>query len=270
MYKHLLIVFISIITLWSSWASAKNNSIKTNTDKDNHNHTYQPGEKLKYSLKYGFVKGGYISFTVKDTLWNGINTHELELFAKTSGVVDAIFKVRDKYASYINPITDQPLKSVRQISEGRYKYYNEVMYDYNSLQEDSITISSKKSGEVRVPPHIHDIVSAFYFARRFKFNDNMKDGDILEFTTYFSDEIFPLKIKYVGTQTISTKFGRKECYLFHPVTEVGRAFETEEDMKIWVTRDKNCIPIKAKVNLKVGSFTCELIEHKGLKNAFGK
>ncbi|MGQ1785273.1 MULTISPECIES: DUF3108 domain-containing protein [unclassified Saccharicrinis] len=264
MHKHILTIFLVIMLLGNHIASAKNNPGADG------NHTYQPGEKLKYSLKYGFIKGGYISFTVKDTLWNGINTHELELFAKTSGMVDVLFKVRDKYASYIDPTSDQPLKSVRDIREGRYEYYNEVVYDYHTLREDSITIQSKKSGSVRVPPHIHDIVSAFYFARRYKFNDQMKVGDILEFTTYFSDEIFPLKIKYVGNQMVRTKFGKSECYLFHPVTEVGRMFETEEDMKIWVTRDKNKIPIKAKVNLKVGSFTCELIEHTGLKNALGK
>ncbi len=232
--------------------------------------TYKPGETLNYSLKYGFIKGGNISFKVKDTLWNGIQTHELELFAKTSGMVDAIFKVRDKYSSYIDPLSDQPLKSIRNIREGRYKYYNEVTYDYENLIEDSISVQSKKSGEVRVPPNIHDIVSAFYFARRYKFNDHMRKGEILEFTTYFDDEIFPLKIKYMGNETIKTEFGKTECYLFHPVTEVGRMFETEEDMKIWVTRDKNHIPIKARVNLKVGSFTCELIDYKGLVNRFGE
>ena len=261
MYRLFFIIILGSLLCGGIDLSAKNNSDE---------HAYRPGEKLRYSLRYGIIKGGYISFTVKDTMWNGISTHELELFAKTSGMVDAIFKVRDKYSSYIDPISDQPLKSIRNIREGRYKYYNEVTYDYNSLQEDSITIDSKKSGAVRVPPHIHDIVSAFYYARRYKFNDNMKKGEILEFTTYFDDEIFPLKIKYMGNQTIRTKFGKTECYLFHPVTEVGRMFETEEDMKIWVTRDKNRIPIKAKVNLKVGSFTCELIEHRGLMNEFGK
>ncbi len=261
MHKSLTLLFL-YGCLFSSISVAENKS-------DSDNYTYQPGEKLKYTLKYGFVRGGYLSFTVEDTLWNGVNTHKLNLFAKTSGMVDAIFKVRDNYSSYVDPTSDQPLKSVRDIREGRYKYYNEVVYDYNSIKEDSITISSKKSGKVRVPPHIHDIVSAFYFARRYKFNDNMQKGEILEFTTYFDDEIFPLKIKYMGYQKIKTKFGKTECYLFHPVTEVGRMFETEEDMKIWVTRDKNKIPIKAKVNLKVGSFTCELLEYKGLKNQFG-
>lgn len=257
MYKKLLflLVAISLSTSEVSWA-------KKNMKAENQ--AYKSGEKLNYTLKYGFIRGGYISLTVKDTVWDGKKTQELELAAKTSGSVDILFKVRDRYVSYLNPLTEQPLKSVRDIREGRYTYYNEVTYDYSSLHQDSITIQSQKSGDVKVPSNIQDIVSAFYFARRYKFNDSMKPGEILEFTTYFSDEIFPLKIKYMGTETIKTNFGRMECYLFHPVTEVGRMFKTEDDMKIWITRDVNRIPIKIRVNLKVGAFTCELENHEQL------
>lgn len=260
MNKYLLFFFVIALLLTdTSWAKKNINVEKQG---------YKAGEKLTYSLKYGFFRGGYITLSVKDTVWHGVNTQELELFAKSSGTIDVLFKIRDKYVSYVNPITDQPLKSIRDISEGRYRYYNEVLYDYNTLSEDSITIQSKRSGEVRVPKNIQDIVSAFYYGRRYKFNDDLKVGDIVEFTTYFSDAIFPFKIKYMGTETIKTNFGKKECYLFHPVTEVGRVFKTEEDMKIWITRDDNRIPIKLSVNLKVGSFNCELENFEGIMKKF--
>jgi len=229
---------------------------------------YKAGEELKYSLNYGFITGGYIKFTVNDTILQQVTTNEIKLQAVTTGFVDALFKVRDTYISYVNTESNQPVKSIRDIKEGKYRYYNEVTYDYNQVKEDSIVINSKKSGEVHVPSHVQDILSAFYFARKFNFNDSMKSGQILEYTTYFSDEVFPLRIKYMKTEVINTKYGKMECYLFHPVTEVGRVFETEDDMKIWVTRDNNRIPVKVKVNLKVGAFTCELEEFKGLKNPF--
>ncbi len=229
---------------------------------------YKPGEHLKYSIRYSFITGGYVTFTVKDSSFNNTSCNYVELKAKATGIVDALYKIRDRYISFIDKETDQPVKSIRDINEGSYKYYNEVTYDYNSLLEDSITIDSKKSGEVKVPSNIQDILSAFYFARKYDFNDDLKKGDVLFYTTYFSDELFPLRIKYIRTETINTEYGKMECYLFHPVTEVGRAFKTEEDMKIWISRDKNRIPIRVKVNLRVGSFICDLIEFKGLNNSF--
>ncbi len=229
---------------------------------------FHPGEFLKYSIRYSFITGGYVTFSVKDTTWNNIACNYVELSAKATGLVDALYKIRDSYVSFINKETNQPVKSIRDINEGSYKYYNDVTYDYSAVTDDSITINSKKSGLVKVPQNIQDILSAFYYARKFDFNDDLKKGDVLAYTTYFSDEIFPLRIKYIRTETINTDYGKMECYLFHPVTEVGRAFKTEEDMKIWISRDDNRIPVRVKVNLRVGSFVCDLIEFKGLNNSF--
>jgi len=258
MYKRIFIVLLIIISVILS--SQNNPKLTINA--------YQEGERLEYSLNYGFITGGHVLFTVKDSVLNGIHTNYLVMQGKSSGVLDALFKIRDKYSSFIDIKTDQPVKSIRDIREGRYKYYNEVLYDYESENNDSITILSKRSGEVRVPKDIQDVVSAFYFARKFYFNDSMRKGESISFETYFGDEIFPLKIKYKGVETIKTKFGKIECYLFHPITEVGRSFKTEEDMKLWVSRDENRIPVRVAVNLKVGSFVCELEKFRGLKNSF--
>ncbi len=232
------------------------------------NLAYADGEYLKYSINYGFVTGGYVTFTVEDTTITGVQTNKIRLFARSAGVVDALYKIRDQYVSYVDESRDQPLKSIRNIREGRYRYYNEVTYDYENIQNDSITINSQRSGEVLVPTNIQDILSAFYYARKFDFTDRLNKGQILEYTTYFGDEIFPLRMKYIKTETIKTNFGKVKCFLFYPVTEVGRAFETEEDMQVWISKDENRIPVKVKVNIKIGSFTCELEEYNGLHNAF--
>jgi len=258
-YKTITAFFISLAISLTSFAQGTKASSQN---------AFQSGESLKYSIRYSFITGGYVTFSVRDSIYNNINSNYVELSARATGLVDALYKIRDTYVSFIHKETHQPVKSIRDIKEGSYKYYNEVTYDYKSEQNDSITIKSKKSGLVKVPADIQDILSAFYYARKFDFNDNLKTGEVLAYTTYFSDDIFPLRIKYIRTETINTDFGKMECYLFHPVTEVGRAFKTEEDMKIWISRDDNRIPVRVKVNLRVGSFICDLIEFKGLSNAF--
>jgi hypothetical protein len=52
--------------------------------------------------------------------------------AKTTGVADVVFRVKDTYESYINPKTELPLKSIRDINEGRYKKYNVVLFDHET------------------------------------------------------------------------------------------------------------------------------------------
>ena len=219
-------------------------------------------EELIYTISYGIIKGGEARLTVKDTLMNKQKTLHLTAAGNTTGLVDAIYKVRDKYESFVNPQTIKPVKSIRDIREGRYRYYNEVLY-YHDV--DSTFINSQKSGEKYVPADIYDIVSAFYVGRKEHFNDSMVKGQIIEIYTYFSDEVFPLRIRYLGNEVVKTKLGKLDCYKFSPVTEVGRAFNSNDDMHVWITRDANKLPVKIRFNLIVGAFVCEIDSANGLK-----
>ncbi len=224
---------------------------------------YQNGEYLAFTLNYGFVTGGKGYLTVTDTTINNQKLHHVIGRGETVGLADVLYKIRDRYESFIHPGTQLPEKAVRSIREGRYRYYNEVVYEHESSQ-----VISQKSGKHNVQKGILDILSAFYFARNHKFNDNLTEGEVIEFMTYFSDENFPLRIRFKGFETVKTKFGKVECYKFSPVTEVGRAFKTEDDMHVWISRDKNRIPVRIRFDLTVGSFTCELDEFKGIKYPF--
>lgn len=225
--------------------------------------SYGPGEFLEYSLNYGFIKGGKGILSVKDTLMNGVKLNHVVAKGETVGLADALFSVRDRYESYINPANDLPMKSVRSIKEGRYNYYDEVTYNH-----DSSYVVSKLKGNQPVPSRIQDILSAFYYARNFKFNDNLKKDEVIEIMTYFSNELFPLRIRFRGIETVDTKFGDVQCYRFSPVTEKGRAFATEDDMHVWISRDDNHIPVRIQFDLTVGSFNCVLENYRNLKNPF--
>ena len=223
------------------------------------------GEELKYSLSYGIVKGGEGLLSIKDTVLNNRKVFHITAMGYTTGVVDAVYKVRDVYESFVDTRTIQPVKSIRNIREGRYRYYNEVLFKHG---RDSTYVNCQKSGEKYVIADIYDIVSAFYIGRKKYFNDSMVEGQVIVIQTYFGNEVFPLTIRYRGLETIKTKFGKVECYKFSPVTEVGRAFKSEDDMQVWISRDNNKLPIKIRFNLVVGAFVCELDSYKGLQNTF--
>jgi hypothetical protein len=58
--------------------------------------------------------------------------------------------------------------------------------------------------------------------------------------------------------------------VFRPVVQTGRIFKKEEDMTVWITRDKNRVPVLAKAKILVGSITMELIDYQGLANPIAK
>jgi len=228
---------------------------------------YKPGENLTYLIHYGFINGGKAFLNINNDSILDKKAYHVKIQAKTTGVADALYKVRDTYESYINPSTDLPFKAIRNISEGRYKRYNEVLFDHES-RTDSSLVYSQTSGLQVVPKNIHDILSGFYYMRKYYITGDINKGDTIHIKTYFTDELFPLSIRYKGIETIRTKLGKIECYRFDPVTEIGRLFKTEDDMSIWFSKDKNFIPVRIRFDIYVGSIKVDLIEYKGIKHDF--
>ncbi|MFW1485205.1 DUF3108 domain-containing protein, partial [Vibrio parahaemolyticus] len=66
-------------------------------------------------------------------------------------------------------------------------------------------ISAK--GVLKVPNCIQDVLSAIYYARNIDFTKYQIE-DKIPFTMYLDNEIYNLYIKYLGKETIKTKYGK--------------------------------------------------------------
>ena len=85
---------------------------------------------------------------------------------------------------------------------------------------------------------------------------------------FFDKENYGFKLKYLGEETISTDFGNIECLKFRPYVMAGRVFKEEESLTLWVSKDKNKLPLRIKADLAVGSLRADLEAFKGLKHSF--
>ncbi len=212
------------------------------------------GEHLKYVIHYGIVRGGKASLKLKSDKINGKEVYHATLTGRTVGLFNTLYRVKDTYESFFDKETLLPIKAIRDIKEGSYKRYNEVTFDREQNQ-----INSQRSGIKDVPVGIHDILSAFYFARAYYFNSDLEVGQVVKIQTYFADEEFLLQFRFMGYENIKSKIGNVKCYKFIPIVQTGRAFEDEDDMKIWISADANKIPVRVQFDLFLGSLRCDLI-----------
>jgi hypothetical protein len=228
---------------------------------------YQSGEKVSYVIHYGLINGGIASLELKKDSFAGKEVLHSILIARTTGIADALFKVRDSYESYINPETELPVKSIRDISEGRYKRYNIVLFDHKTRQ-DSAILNSDLTGIHITQQGIHDILSCFYYFRKHFLANNyaFKTGEIITIMTWFTDELYAIRLKYIGLDDVRTRAGKLKCYKFNPVTETGRLFKTEEGVTFWFSADKNYLPVKVRFDIFVGAFTVDLNHYEGLSD----
>jgi len=227
---------------------------------------YLPGEKIYFDIHYGIIQGGVVSLELRTDTFRGREVWHSTLLGRTTGMADAVFRVKDIYESFMEPSTGLPVFSIRNIREGRYTKYNEVIFDHYS-RSDSSVLTSDLTGIHVTEKGIHDILSCFYAMRDHHLpkHQTMKKGDVITINTWFTDEYFPVIMRYMGTEEVRTKVGRIKCLKFNPVTEVGRLFKTQDDVTFWFTADKNHLPVRIRFNIFVGAFIAEIVNYEGLK-----
>lgn len=217
----------------------------------------QPIEEMEYILRFGFIHGGKATVTANNEKLNKKPTIHYHLRGRTIGLVDKIYEVNDVYESWVNPQTYLPVKSVRNVKEQKYRFYDEVTYDH---ENDSVF--SLKSGRKKVPDNVNDMVSIFFYIRQNHYFDYLLAGKSFQIPVYHGDDLFVMHLEYLGIETIDTKIGKKACYVVSPKVPKGKLFQSSDDLKIYITKDENRLPIYAEFNLLVGSLKCELISYK--------
>lgn len=237
----------------------------TKVEYPNANNTaFQIGEKLTYRISYGFIDAGEAVLELKTTSKKGEDGRELihaKGVGKTLGAFNTFFKVHDVYESYLDKDGIFPWYFVRRVDEGGYKKSQDYAFKHNKL-----SVNNGEGKDFTVPMGIQDMISSFYYARTIDLTD-LKVGKVFQFKCFMDDEIYPLKIKYIGKEVVSTRKGKVNCLKFVPIVQKGRYFKDPEDLVIWMSDDKNRVPIQVKAKIPVGSVKLHLVDYSGLKNS---
>jgi hypothetical protein len=227
---------------------------------------FKEGEVLSYKLKYGFITAAEATIKVQpsDLKFDGKPTFRLVVDARTSGTFDIFYKIRDHYDSYIDKTELTPYFYQENVREASYRRQDKARF-----YQDSKKVVAN-SGTFNTPTtQTFDLVSAYYFARSLDIS-KLKVNDTFKLNYFLGDEISALEIQYVGKETIKTKLGTIRCLKFSPSIKPGRIFKKDSKLYLWITDDGNRVPVKAQVEILVGSVTLEIKSAEGLKYPIGK
>ena len=96
----------------------------------------------------------------------------------------------------------------------------------------------------------------------------MQKGEEIAIDIFMDSQVYPFKLRFLGKETLKTKFGKVKTLIFRPLVQSGRVFKAQESVTLWITDDTNKIPVKIKADLSVGSLRAELEAYKGLVSPF--
>jgi hypothetical protein len=133
-----------------------------------------------------------------------------------------------------------------------------VTFDHN---DNEITADK---GKFPLKGKVFDFLSAYYFSRSIDIS-KIQIGDKFDLKYFLEDGVHTLTITYVGKEKTSCSLGKFNCLKFNPTIIPGRVFRKDSKLYLWITDDENRIPVKAHVELVVGSVTMDLTGVKNLK-----
>jgi hypothetical protein len=225
------------------------------------NAAFNVGERLVFDISYGFVKAGQAVMVVPGFKYvNGHKAYEINTYAVSTEAFDNIFKVRDKYSTFVDVKGIFPHRFEQHVHEGNYSKDYDAFFD-----QDELTAESNDGTKCKIPKYVNDILSAFYYVRTLDLTKYHK-GDKISLENFYEGKTHPLDVLILGRQRVEVEAGTFDCIVVEPMVVEGGLFKNEGSIKLWLTNDANKMPVKVSTKVVIGTIDVTLTKYQGLKN----
>lgn len=232
------------------------------------NDAFQDGEWFRLRMRYGILNASYATVMLRETTFRDQDVFHVAATGKTTGFARWFFKVDDYFDSYFEKDVVRPIHFVRNISEGSYKRHVEIDFDHNTQTGLMHDLLKETKTEITYASNLQDLVSTYYFLRNHFDLDGIQVGETAQVNLIYDKEPFVFRFRFLGYENLKTKFGIVPCIKFRPYVDEGRIFRENGGLSLWVSNDKNRIPIRVIAELRVGSIDVDLESFGGLKHPF--
>ncbi len=233
------------------------------------NVTFKDSEELVYKIYYNWglvwLSAGEATFRVQEKK----NGYLITAIGKTYSGYEWLYSVYDKYEVFVDKTTMLPIWSTRDIKENKYTQYERM--DFNQVNGTVVSTLGKNRNEtttaiIPVSDCAHDILSILYFVRNYPFS-SFRNGQAFPVNVFLDRANNNLTAKYNGTvKKQSVKgLGNFNSYIISPATIEGKVFDKGNTMKMYISEDKNHIPLMVETSLKVGSVKVILKSYKNIR-----
>ena len=225
------------------------------------NASWMKGEKLSYTLSWGFITAGYATLEVKP---RKDGKTEFLTFATANKTVNKFYPVHDTVYTLVRNkglMTDVFRKSLH---EGTFHNKSMIRFDRNAKSavlsdtvfKDADQRKVKRSADtsVTIEGLEHSIMSAFYLVRTLP----LKEGATSRFSAVSGEKRYELKVIIHKREKIKTDLGEFNTVKVEPVVDGDGIFKSSGRIFIWFTDDEKRLPVLMQCEIKLGSIKAEL------------
>ncbi|RJR44797.1 MAG: DUF3108 domain-containing protein [Desulfobacteraceae bacterium] len=217
---------------------------------------FHPGEQLRFVVYWAFIPAGEATLEILPyETHEGESCFHFRATAKTFEYIDTFYKVRDT----IDALADRTMNRsmvFTKLKQGKSKRNVVVNFDWATKEARYLEWGDQK-GSLPIRPGTFDPLSIFYAFRLY----DLEEGKELVQPVTDGKKIIISTAKVVRRERIHVGGKEYDTFLVEPeMRNIGGIFEQSEkhSLQIWVTADRNRVPVRIKSGVKVGSFVAEL------------
>lgn len=259
-------IFISLCLIFSSIGAYSQKCSLTNN-------AFQFGERIDYTIYYHlagvWVAAGDVYFQVDSANISNRLFYHFNSYGSSYEKYDWIYKVRDTYETYTSVDDFKPLRFKRNVKEGSTTIQEDYVFKHN--QGKVVTLRQMDEDEPFVKDTVSmkecsfDVLTMIYYARNIDFS-NVEINEKVPIRIFIDNASYDSYIRYLGKKEIKVKgLGKFRCIVFSPYLIEGSIFNAGEDMTVWVTDDKNRVPLLIETPILVGSIKARVNKLQGLR-----
>ena len=218
--RKLIICFLMLFTMISITASAI--SSETNRREDiiiQAPATRLPEyEKLTYKVRWLGISGGTITASIKGIeKIQGRDCYVLEVIVKTNAFCSAIYKIDDRFVSYMDTENFYTLRHEVYRREGRYRKDAVTDFDQENHIAHFKNLLDKSQKDIKIPLGVQDTLSACYYFRMLP----IKLDKSIEYAVYNNESVYELFGLVESKDIIRVpRMGKKEAFYVQPYAKL--------------------------------------------------
>ena len=235
------------------------------------------GEKLTYVVSY---KAGIntdvaeVNFITRETTFNGVKAFQIDANGRVYPFFRWFFDLNDSYYCTLDQATLRPLELRSEISEGKYRTSSKFTYNWKTKQVHTWFRNHKReTATVKTMPlsNVSYDAVALFFNLRCEDANAFKIGEVHTLEMVLSDTIRKINFHLAAREIRNIKgLGKFRTLKFvcELATSSGESFKDGSEFTIWISDDRNKIPLYLESPIRVGSVRVRLLNTSNLKYPF--
>lgn len=236
---------------------------------------YVPGETLHYRMSYkaklfpNTEVAKVVMQTTEATL-DGMPVYKVYGYGETAKAFSWVLPVKDAYTVWVDPATLRTKRFDSDLHEGDYTFRSTYLFDWTSHNVHTRWRSRQRPEKfktMKISDQSMDPISLYFNLRTVK-DEEIKEGFAKDLEMVLEDTVRYLRFRFDGREVKKVRgLGKFNTLRFRCkiATSTATAFRDGTEFIVWISDDRNKIPLYIESPIKVGSVCAYLSSYEGLR-----